>query len=138
MNIEEDLMQLIANHTGIQAGEISREMFLEDDLGSTGDDASELIEALQEKFSLDMNSFDLSLYFAPEAGHIRNPEYGYYPVSVGHLIRVCELKSWFKPNRNPEKYLKFKRAVLIQRALGIGLLACILIAALLAGPEKCA
>lgn len=138
MSIENKLKERVSYHSGVKVEDVSSEMYLESDLGTTGDDAFELIEDIQKLFDLDLSDFDFSLHFGPEAGGIKNTEYGYYPVSVGHLIEVCKRKSWFLPDRNPENYQKFKKAVLVQNILKIGVFTCVAIAISLVLSSECA
>ncbi|WP_179397210.1 DUF1493 family protein [Marinobacter sp. ANT_B65] len=122
------MKELVSYHSGVKFGDISSEMYLEGELGMTGDDAFELIEDIEKLFNLDLSALDFNLHFAPETGRIDNSEYGYYPVSVGHLIEVCKQGSWFLPDRNPVYYQKFKRAILVQDVLTIGIFSCVLVA----------
>ncbi|MCX2781530.1 DUF1493 family protein [Microbulbifer thermotolerans] len=138
MSIENKLKERVSYHSGVKAEDVSSEMYLEGDLGITGDDAFELIEDIQKLFDLDLTEFDFSLHFVPEAGGIKNSEYGYYPVSVGHLIEVCNRKSWFLPDRDLENHQKFKRALLVQNVLAIGVFTCALMAILLVLSNECA
>ena len=47
-------------------GRLVRTTRLERDLGITGDDAVEFLEAFVEKFNLDMSDFDMTKYFSGE------------------------------------------------------------------------
>ena len=58
----DDLVALIRTHQGISNNkEISRFTTLEDDLGITGDDGCELLEAVQERFDVSFAGEDGSL-----------------------------------------------------------------------------
>jgi len=63
---------------------------------------------LQSKFEIDFSEFNFSLHFSPEVGFPKNPEFGYYPVTIGHLIKVATAKVWplpekMKPTSKKEK-----------------------------------
>jgi len=108
MNITEQLIELVYEHAGVKKEEIKPESFIEEDFGCTGDDAWELMEEIQKKFNVDLNEFEFSLHFGPEAGSYVAKNYGYYPVSVKHLIEVAEDKKWKLPPRNEANYEKHK------------------------------
>lgn len=46
--------------------QIHRDSRIQDDLGVTGDDAVELLEAVHERYSTDLSQFPFDDYFGPE------------------------------------------------------------------------
>ncbi len=73
---------------------------LEEDLGVTGDDAVELMQAFSSIFNVELTDLEFSKHFGPEALFSRrHPELGAYPVTVGHLVNVAEHGHWFPPPR---------------------------------------
>ena len=73
---------------------------LEDDLGMTGDDAAEFLEAFAREFRIDLAELEFLKHFGPEAGWHTLPGYGLYPVTVGHLVEVAGRGRWFLPPRS--------------------------------------
>jgi hypothetical protein len=65
---------------------------MQDDLGMTGDDAADFLEAFAEVFDVDLTGIEFHKHFGPECGGpilfwprgLREgmKEYGYYPVTV--------------------------------------------------------
>lgn len=92
---------------------LSNVLYLEKDLNLTGDDASELLEEMQKELGVDFSEFNFSLHFSPEAGWPENPEFGYYPVTIGHLVEVAKLKRWFLPEKNEANFLRERKRILI-------------------------
>jgi hypothetical protein len=85
---------------------------LEEDLGMTGDDASEFLEAFAGAFGVDSTGIEFHKHFGPECGPIlfwpaglkeQMRDLGKYPVTVGHLIEVATSKRWMCPPRCGEK-----------------------------------
>lgn len=110
MNITKEIYKIVSTHSGTNCEDLSHDLFLEEDLKLVGDDASELLEEIQRQFEVDFSSFDFSLHFSPEVGWFENPEFGYYPVSIGHLIQVVKMKYWFLPEKNEVNFLKVKKS----------------------------
>ncbi|MCU7878169.1 MAG: DUF1493 family protein [Candidatus Thiodiazotropha sp. (ex Lucinoma borealis)] len=108
MRVTEKVIKIILYHAGAKREEITEEVLIEDELGVTGDDAWELMEDIHKEFGVNYDQFDFSLHFGPEAGYSVAEEYGYYPVSVRHLIEVVNEKQWKLPERNEEHYLLSK------------------------------
>jgi len=85
---------------------------LEDDLGMTGDDAVEFLEAFAEAFDVDLTGIEFHKHFGPECGPIffwppglkeEMKDHGRYPLTVGHLIEVAGAKRWACPPPHREK-----------------------------------
>jgi len=104
MKLEEQVIDLIAHHCGAKKEELKKKTLVVEDLGTTGDDAYELIKDLQQKFDIDLANFEFSLHFGTESGSNSNESYGYYPVSIEHLVDVCKKKEWFLPPKSEENY----------------------------------
>lgn len=120
MTIEEGIKQLVSYHSGVESERLREDTLIEEDLGTTGDDAWELLENLQKKYDADFSSFDFLMHFGPEAGCSSHQEYGYYPVSLGHLIAVVEKGSWFLPSRSEENYARNRANAVRSKLLYLG------------------
>lgn len=107
MSITDDVVDLISSTTGVKKEKLKPNALIEDDLGVTGDDAWELMEEIHKKFNVDFSDFEFSLHFGSEVGWHVAEEYGYYPVSVGHLIDVVKNKKWNLPLRNQEHHERY-------------------------------
>lgn len=77
------------------------------DLYLSGDDAWELIEALDKQFGVDLRGFEFVRFFftdeetfAPYFGSSALLE-GKEPLPVSHLLAVIERKRWFNPGETP-------------------------------------
>lgn len=79
---------------------------LEEDLGMTGDDAAEFLEAFAQEFEVNLAGIMFHKHFGPESGPIlfmprsmreEMRDLGKYPVTIGHLIDVAAAKEWFCP-----------------------------------------
>ncbi len=109
MEIFKEVYDIISRYSSKKPEALSNELYLEQDLGITGDDIAELLEEIQHKFEVDFRTFNFSLHFSSEVGWPENPEFGYYPVTIGHLVQVATLKVWFLPKKNEGSFLKEKR-----------------------------
>ena len=67
MSTYEAVVHLIAKKTGIKPGNLPLTKRLFHDLGISGNDAGELLEAFAEEFHIDFAGFDFSEYFGDEA-----------------------------------------------------------------------
>lgn len=113
MEITKEVYDIISRHSSKKLEVLSNELYLEQDLGITGDDVAELLEEMQHKFEIDFRNFNFSLHFSPEVGWPENPDFGYYPVTIGHLVQVATLKAWFLPKKNEGSFFKEKRRTFI-------------------------
>ncbi|HEY6530221.1 MAG TPA: DUF1493 family protein [Cellvibrionaceae bacterium] len=109
MEITKEVYEIISHHTLKKPEAFSNELYLEQDLKLSGDDVAELLEEMQSKFEIDFAAFNFSLHFSPEVGWPENPQFGYYPVTIGHLIQVAALKVWFLPEKNEANFRKEKK-----------------------------
>lgn len=116
MDLADEVYKIISRHCLRDPASLSNELYLEQDLKLAGDDIGDLLDEVNEKFDIDFSDFDFSLHFSLEAGWPENPDYGYYPVTVGHLVEVVRLKRWFLPEKNEANYLGEKRHRLILKS----------------------
>lgn len=79
------LREQIAEHN-LQINENSR---IEDDLGITGDDGTELIKLFSETFKVDISQFVFPKYFHPEPG-VFSPSGEVCPLTVKDLLNAIE------------------------------------------------
>ena len=118
MEITKEVYEIISRHTLEKPEALSNELYIEQDLKLSGDDVAELLEEMQKKFGIDFSNFNFSLHFCPEVGWPEHLEFGYYPVTIGHLVQVATLKVWFLPEKNEANFQKKKkRTFLIKDAI---------------------
>lgn len=113
MEITKEVYEIIAECISERPEDLSNELYIEQDLKLVGDDVAELLEEMQRKFEIDFSAFNFSLHFSPEVGWPENPEFGYYPVTIGHLVQVAALKVWFLPEKNEANFHKEKKRTFI-------------------------
>ena len=109
MDVSSKVKELISYHSGVKLEKLSDSDFIEEDLGTTGDDAWELMEDLHNKLGVNLTDFDFSLHFGPEAGSHVSGEYGYYPVSVSHLVKVTKEQKWKLPEKDEESFSRVQK-----------------------------
>lgn len=101
----EQLKQLIYKQRWHYKKELQRETTLERDLGITGDDAVEFMEAFSEEFNVDVSKLDLRKYFDGE-GFSLIPFMNVFrrsdrtsprltQMTIGDLERAAKLGEWF-------------------------------------------
>ncbi|MBE8715941.1 DUF1493 family protein [Cellvibrio polysaccharolyticus] len=130
MEITKEVYEVISHHTLEKPEALSNELYIEQNLKLSGDDVAELLEEMQSKFEIDFSTFNFSLHFSPEVGWSENPEFGYYPVTISHLVQVATSKVWFLPEKNEANFQKEKKHTLLLKGaivaiiviLGLGLL----------------
>lgn len=71
--------------------DITRETSIENDLGVTGEDASELLQSFGDKFSVDISRFEFGKYFNEEP-NIFTEIKPVLPLTIGHLERAIIAK----------------------------------------------
>jgi len=86
---------------------------LEEDLGMTGDDAAEFLEAFAAAFEIDLTGIEFHKHFGPEcSGPVlfwprwlkdQLRDVGKYPVTIGHLVDVAAARRWSCPPQHGEK-----------------------------------
>jgi acyl carrier protein len=65
-NLFEDIQAFLVEKIGVDEIEVTREAFLQSDLGIYGDDAVDLIVAFSRNFKVDVSNFMAADYFKPE------------------------------------------------------------------------
>lgn len=104
-----EVLDFVAETTGCDRGQLSRNHRLFHDLGVDGEDASELLDAFSARFSVDMRGLDIERHFGPEAGATplslvrwlassnfrRGDEL--QAIQVGDLILAAETGFWTLP-----------------------------------------
>ena len=98
----QEVINLVADQTGVSPSRITASTRIGEDLGVDGDDASDLLEAFASHFHVDLDRFEFSRHFGPEAG--ANPFCYLYcfftgrgrlaPVTVGQLAEAAERGAW--------------------------------------------
>lgn len=131
MEITKEVFEIISHHTLEKPEALSNELYIEQDLKLSGDDVAELLEIMQKKFEIDFSAFNFSLHFYPEVGWPENPEFGYYPVTIGHLVQVATLKAWFLPEKNEANFQKEKKRTFLLKGAIVAFVIFLCLAALL-------
>lgn len=65
MDIQEEVVNFVADYTGIKPSQITPDTLINEELGVDGDDGSELLLAFSEKFEVDLTPINRT-YFGPE------------------------------------------------------------------------
>lgn len=85
---------------------LTPEMTLEDDLGISGDDAVEFMDAFFDEFEVDSSQFIFEDYFTLEGGGLINFRWLFgleskpkksIPISLAYLQKIAKKKVWEKP-----------------------------------------
>jgi hypothetical protein len=111
-DLPDRVRQFVCEFSGMNPHDFRSGTRLEDDLGMTGDDAAEFLEAFAEEFEADLTGIEFHKHFDPEgipllfwppglANHMK--DLGHFPVTIGHLIEVASAKRWFCPPRHGTK-----------------------------------
>ncbi len=99
------IIALLAEEWGMRPERIHEHSRLEEDLGMTGDDASDFLMDFAEQFAVDLAGLDFHKHFGPEGFNLfwllDKPEWmldqGRFPVTVAHLVAVAKAGRWFCP-----------------------------------------
>jgi hypothetical protein len=96
---EDCVLNVIARRTGLDASRISMESRLLHDLGLNGDDATEAIQEISDKCSINIEGFDATQYFCGEPTLLsllwflrsqrRNRKSEKRPITVGQLVEAA-------------------------------------------------
>jgi hypothetical protein len=73
----DELVNFIKNQTGTIDLHVTRESLIENDLGVTGDDASDLIQSFGKKYHVDISDFDFANILTTSRQHSLGRE-GFY------------------------------------------------------------
>ena len=107
IQIERDVIELIAEESGKGKDQISSSSTLLADLGIDGDDAWEILERLHGKYEVDFSEFEFEKHFRNEPC-FKGPIYLFrklkyrdehmaarkVPITVASLIEACEKRAW--------------------------------------------
>ena len=95
--------RMVARFAGCPTDKLNGETVLEADLGITGDDASEFLEAYSRDFEVDLSGFEFYRHFDAEgwnpfAGFLtrlrRGEKLRHVPVTIALLARAAEERQW--------------------------------------------
>lgn len=97
----------VARVSGCPIRKINARSQIEKDLGITGDDAIELMQAFAEEFEADLAGMEFCRHFGLEGFDLfgaqrRQPgggDYGVYPITISHLARLAKERRWSLPDR---------------------------------------
>jgi hypothetical protein len=106
-SLADRVRELLARERAMSPDKIMAHDRLEEDLGMTGDDASDFLEDFASTFDVDLSGLDFHKHFGPECAwvpgwlqaELEAKGYGMYPVTVAHLIDVAKAKRWICPPR---------------------------------------
>jgi hypothetical protein len=111
--LSDQVRQFICDFWHQRPDKLRSDTRLEEDLGMTGDDAADFLEAFAKAFDVDLAGIEFHKHFGPECGPIvffwppglkeEMRDLGKYPVTVGHLIQVACVKRWACPPPREEK-----------------------------------
>jgi len=125
-----EVIKIVSKESGVPIEKLNGTTLIEEDLRITGDDAWEVIEALEVKYHLDLIEFEFLKHFGPEVGWATSKEYGYYPISIDHLVKVVENKKWIMPEKNEKNYIKQKQ-IRKRRRIKLVTITCVVFAVVL-------
>lgn len=104
-----DVCQFVAEQIREPLDNVLLTSRLEEDLGVTGDEAAALLDAFARHYQVNLDGLEFAKHFGAES---LNPQllfflprkwwgkdYGHYPVTVEHLVRVAAAKHWITPER---------------------------------------
>lgn len=103
--IRKELIALIADKVGVRAEEVLPDADIEKDLGCTGDDFFELMEAYAKRFNVDMSGFIWYFHTHDEGmatldllpGMPPSIQVERIPVSLNLLVQMAQLGKWDVP-----------------------------------------
>lgn len=103
MELRDEFLEILKRISG--RNKISSSCYLYHDFGIIGDDADELFEEIEKKFSTKFDGFVFHEYFPDEYGswplwlmRLFRCEPKQKKLSVGHLLAVVERGHWFPPD----------------------------------------
>jgi hypothetical protein len=120
--VRKDLIALITDKVGINAEEVMPDADIENDLGCTGDDFFELMEAYAKHFNVDMSGFlwyfhthDESMAtLNPLPGHPASTQVDRIPVTFNILVEKAMLGKWdmtYPPHALQPTYTRSEKVV---------------------------
>nr|WP_294948492.1 DUF1493 family protein [uncultured Mucilaginibacter sp.] len=81
----EEFASFIKEETGAFDVEIFKETLIEDDLGTTGSEASDLIQKYSRLFGVDITNFVFEKYFYHEPNWLFDDSKSRLPITIGNL-----------------------------------------------------
>jgi len=106
-NLPTRVVQFVSEFWRVRSDKLRPETRLEEDLGMTGDDAAEFLEAFAGEFEVDLTGIEFHKHFGPECGGLIlfRPQWlkeemrdlGNYPLTIGHLVDLALAKRWMCP-----------------------------------------
>src|SRR3954451_25224927 len=102
-NLPDRVRQFVGDFWNESPHRLRADTRLEDDLGMSGLDAAEFLEAFAGAFEVDLAGIDFHKHFGPECGPVlfwprwleeEMKDYGLFPVTVGQLVEVASAKRW--------------------------------------------
>lgn len=91
----QQVKRIVAENRAMNPEDILMDMTLEDELGITGDDATDLFQDFAKKFpDVDLNNLDLSLYFGAEGCAPWVTRCPRRPLRVSDLVQAARDKRW--------------------------------------------
>ncbi len=110
--IRQEVLRIVEEQTGYSEKEINLNSEIEEDLGCTGDDASELLENLQKRFDIDFQGFEFSKFFSSEG-------VGGHSLIIFPIVVIFYAIKWiFQLLGKPFKYSFLKKK--IEREITVG------------------
>lgn len=105
----EEIQSFISEFCVIEKEELTPEAKLYHDLGVTGDDAVEFMEAFIDKYDIDDTDFYFDKYFRGEGLSLVDLYYFLFerkklkrlPITIQHLFEVAKAKKWFEVSGVP-------------------------------------
>jgi hypothetical protein len=94
---------MVAEFGGYPIERLSADSVLEADVGITGDDADEFMEAYSREFQIDLSGFEFYRHFDAEGWNpfvgfftrlLRGEEMQHVPVTIALLVRAAEQHRW--------------------------------------------
>ncbi len=101
---EKQVKAFLSEQWSVEPKQLTGQTRLEHDLGITGDDAEEVMEAFMDQFEVDMSEFKFNRYFGPEVGC--NPAVWLWcrlfmpqllhsePVTIDDLVSAAMQRKW--------------------------------------------
>ncbi len=91
--VVQHVKRIVADNRAMNPDDIFMDMTLEDELGTTGDDASDLFQDFAKEFpDVDLSNVDLGLYFGPDGFGL--PWVTLRPLRISDLVQAAKEKRW--------------------------------------------
>lgn len=86
--LDENLIDYIRQQVGVYDLIITKDTLIENDLGTTGQDANDLIFAFSKKYKVDITNFNFEKYFNDEPGIFGFRDRAIQPFTIGYLQKA--------------------------------------------------